>query len=232
MIRALRVKDRRFEYCEPSSPAELRRWSPETGQLPVIEIGGDRIVDSEAILDALDARFPEPPLLSRDPKVAREQRRLSTWVGETFRFYLIRWVGRGMGSQIGNEALDEEGNALGPLARMGLLTPEGRIDDQALGISMREPDPEFERRIQDLSSMLGERRYFHADALSRADLAVFASLLTLYRNRFVGGRALLDRHPRLIGYVERLAAETGGLELEPQASDLPAGSRPAAPPHG
>ena len=215
VIRALRWKGLPFEYHEPGSPEQLRRWSPETGQLPVMEIDGDRTTDSEAILDELDRRFPDPPLLSKDPKVAREQRRLAAWVGETFRFYLMRWITREMGVDASGDAHDPEGNALGPLARMGLLSESGRIRDEAFELGDEGLGPEFERRIADLEAMLGARDYFHADALSRADLSVFASLLGLYTNRFQGGRGLLARHPNLVRFVERVAERTGGMGMAP-----------------
>ena len=44
-----------FELVEPTSPADLRRWNPETGLLPVIEIDGERTHDSPVILDRLDS---------------------------------------------------------------------------------------------------------------------------------------------------------------------------------
>jgi glutathione S-transferase len=215
VIRALRFKGLPFEYYEPSDPIELRRWSPETGQLPVIEIDGERIGDSEAILDALETRFPDPRLVSRDPKTAREQRQLSHWVGETFRFYLMRWLARHLGPQANGASYDEEGNALGPLARMGLISEQDRIRDEAFDTSREGLGAEFERRIEDLVTLLGDRDYFYSDSLSRADLAVFASLLTLHSDRFAGGRALLARYPNLVRFVERIGAETGGLDMKP-----------------
>src|SRR5262249_20942523 len=83
--RGLRVKKLPFALVEPRSPEDYRRLSPETGLLPVLEVDGARIPDSAAILDYLDERFPDPPLLSPDPRAAREQRRLERWIDETFR---------------------------------------------------------------------------------------------------------------------------------------------------
>ena len=37
------------------------------GLIPTLEIDGNRLTQSLAIIDYLDARFPEPPLLPRDP---------------------------------------------------------------------------------------------------------------------------------------------------------------------
>src|SRR5262245_61135821 len=90
--RALRLKRLGFELVEPAGAEDYARLSPETGLLPVLEVAGVRIPDSAAILDFLDERFPEPRLVSDDPRAAREQRRLEKWIDETFAFYILRWI--------------------------------------------------------------------------------------------------------------------------------------------
>jgi glutathione S-transferase len=217
VIAALRLKGLDFETVEPRRPEDLRRWSPETGLLPVIEIDGERTPDSAAILDRLEALFPDPPLTSRDPKVAREQRRLEEWVSETFGFYMMRWLAQKLGRDPSSgPKRDEEGNAIGPLARLGLIGADGRISPEAMDTSDGGPGPEFERRIADLAAMLGDRRWFHADALSRADLAVYAALFGMYTERFPGGRQLIARHPALLAFCDRVhdAIERAGGRSE------------------
>ena len=68
--RALHLKKLDFQLREPESPEDYQRWSPRTGLLPVLEIDGERIPDSTEILFELDRRYPDPPLLSRDGKLA------------------------------------------------------------------------------------------------------------------------------------------------------------------
>jgi len=46
--------------------ADFRRLNPQ-GFVPMLEIGGERLTQSLAIFDYLDAQVPEPPLLPRDP---------------------------------------------------------------------------------------------------------------------------------------------------------------------
>ena len=96
--RAARWKQLAFELVEPKSPEDYRRFSPQTGLLPVLEVDGEKIPDSAAILDYLDERFPAPPLLSVDARVAREQRQLERWIDETFPYYILRWVQRRIGA--------------------------------------------------------------------------------------------------------------------------------------
>ncbi len=89
---ALGLKKLEYDWVEPESQDDFRRWSPKTGQLPVIEIDGEWIEDSSRILDALDERFPNPPLLSADPKVAKSQRRLEQWGEAAFMFYWMHYL--------------------------------------------------------------------------------------------------------------------------------------------
>jgi len=205
---ALALKGLDHELREPSSAEEIRRWSPETGLLPVIEIAGERVADSAAILDRLDALHPEPPLTSKDPKTARGQRRAEGWVAETFGYYMMRWVARKLGrADLGPER-DEHGHAVGPLARLGILDERGKLRAEAYDTSDGGPGPEFERRIADLAGMLGDRTWFHGETLSRADLSVYAALYGMYTERYPGGRALIARHPNLLAFCDRVREAT------------------------
>ena len=206
--RALRLKQLPFEIVEPEGPDDYARLSPETGLLPVLEIDGRRIPDSSAILDYLDERFPEPPLLSSDARVAREQRRLEDWIDETFAFYILRWVRSGAGPDA--PAPLPDGFPIGPLARLGLIGSDGRLRSEVFDAEGGGPGAEFERRLDDLEQLLGARPFFFAEQLSRADLSVYASLSVMYRELFPGARALLESRPRLFAHVERVLAATGG----------------------
>jgi glutathione S-transferase len=209
--RGLRVKGLRFELVEPASPEDYARLSPETGLLPVLDVDGVRIPDSSAILDFLDERFPDPPLLSPDPRVAREQRRLERWFDETFPYYILRWVRSTLGDSAPPPA---RGGAfpLGPMSRLGLIDSRGKLREDVFNASTGGPGPEFEHRLDDLEQFLGQRPFFYADRISRADLSVSASLSVMYRDIYAGARALLEVRPRLLAHVERVLSATGGAE--------------------
>ena len=209
--RGLRVKQLPFALVEPTSPEDYRRFSPETGLLPVLEVDGARIPDSAAILDYLDEHFPDPPLLSADARVAREQRRLERWFDETFPFYILRWVQRRVGASAVPKA-PNDGFPLGPLAQLGLIDADGKLSPEIFDTSDGGPGPEFVRRLDDLEHMLGSRPFFYADELSRADLSVSGSLSVMYRDVYPGARALLAARPPLLEHVERVLAATGGTE--------------------
>ena len=207
--RGLRWKKLAFELVTPQSPEDYRRFSPKTGLLPVLEVDGEKIPDSAAILDYLDEHFPEPPLLSSDARVAREQRQLERWFDETFPFYILRWVQRRVGATRLPLKAPGDGFPLAPMAQLGLIR-DGKLAPEVFDTSDGGPGPEFVRRLDDLAQMLGKRRFFYADELSRADLSVCGSLSVMYRDVYPGARALLAARKRLLEHVERVLEATGG----------------------
>jgi len=207
VTRALHWKRLRFTLEEPAHADDFRRWSPKNGLLPVIDVDGTRVQDSAAILDLLDERFPEPPLLSSDPKVAREQRRLEAWVGETFFYHLFRWV---RARVLGTADPPREGEGIGPLVRFGLIGPNGKVRPEVFDTSQGGPGPEFDGAVAELAKLLGRRPFFFADQLSRADLAAFGALSGLLHDRYPGGAALLRSHPTLWELCGRVDRSTAG----------------------
>jgi glutathione S-transferase len=207
VVRALRLKRLSFTLREPRDLEDFRRWSPRTGLLPVLDLDGERVADSVAILDLLDERFPEPPLTGADPKLAREQRSLETWVGEAFPFYHFRSLRARLGAAGTGEGAP---GALGPMARLGLIGSDGRIRPEFFDTSDGGPGAEFTRRLDDLAKLLGERPYFFGDRISRADLAVFGFLDGLVTDRHRGGSALVRARPNLWEHTERVDRATGG----------------------
>jgi glutathione S-transferase len=210
VARGLRLKRLGFELVQPVSPEDYARMSPETGLLPLLRVDQRRIPDSAAILDFLDERFPEPRLVSDDPRVAREQRGLERWIDETFAFYILRWVQ----SRLGPDAPPpvRGGFPFGSLVRLGLFEGSGRLRSDVFSERDGGPGPEFEHRLDDLNHLLGERQFFHADRISRADLSVCSALSVMYREVYQGARRLLEARPRLLAFVERVFAASGGPE--------------------
>jgi glutathione S-transferase len=187
------------EVVAPSGPEDFRRWNPETGMLPVMDFEGTRVPDSGGILDWLDAHLPEPPLVASDPWTARQQRRLETWIGETFYYYWVRWLrSRLLASGGAPEDAAHVGQIppRGEMARLGLV---GRVE--ALierGGGPRNLGPEFARRLDDLAGFLGDRPFFYADRPSRADLTAVAFLRSLQSGDVPDGPQLLATRPRLL----------------------------------
>jgi len=206
--RGLRLKGLAFRLVEPAGPEDYARLSPHTGLLPVLEHDGKRIPDSAAILDFLDERFPDPRLVSADPRVAREQRRLEKWIDETLAFYILRWVQTRIGPGVPPRV--RGGFPLGSLVDLGLFDTRGKLRSDVFNARSGGPGPEFEHRLEDLDQLLGQRPFFYADRISRADLSVCAALSLLHREVYEGARQLLELRPRLLAYVERVFDATGG----------------------
>ena len=208
---ALRMKKLAYQVVEPASNEDFRRWNPETGLLPVIDVDGARVADSAKILDYLDAQFPEPPLLARDPRTARAQRALEVWTGETFYYYWLRWL-RALFDLPELESVLTEGTSapIGDLARLGILS---RVREAAAerGVELAEFDKEFEHRLDDLVGFLGNRPFFYAERLSRADLTVAAFLRSVSSGHIPGGRRMIGQRPALQSLMERVEREVEGL---------------------
>lgn len=207
LVRALALKKLPFQLVEPQGPEDYRRWNPETGLLPVADVDGERVADSVRILDVLDERYPEPPLVSSDPRAAASQRRLEAWAGETFFFYWVSYLRDRMEAE---EAPAAAAPRQGPLARLGILRRVIERGPASAGGDGARWGEEFRRCLGDLAGFLGTRPFFYADRISRADLAVYAFLHSLTRNEIPGGHSLLADQPRLVGLMHRVEQETGG----------------------
>jgi glutathione S-transferase len=208
---ALRMKKLVYQVVEPAGAEDFKRWNPETGLLPVIDVDGTRIADSSKILDWLDAHYPEPPLLARDPRTARAQRALEQWTGETFYYYWLRWL-RAIFDLPEVAELPKTGASpmIGELARLGVLSRvREAIAERSGDVDLGHLDHEFERRLDDLIGFLGTRPFFHADRPSRADLTVVAFLRSLESGHIPGGPRMLAARPALRALMDRVDAEIG-----------------------
>ena len=177
--RAIRLKDLSLELVEPRRMSEFSAWSPQTRKMPVAEIEGERIYDSTFILRRLDEIAPEPALFSSEPAAAAAQRLLEDWADESL-YWLrmsILWSDPDRAADVILETMSIPA-LLRPLARMGVkrqMTAAARA--QGYGRLPREVlVRELGERCDDLNRLLGDRPFFHGDAISAADLAVCAQL--------------------------------------------------------
>ena len=197
---ALALKKLDYALVEPTDPGDYRRWSPQTGLLPVIDVDGVRVPDSSAILDHLEERFPAPPMLAADPKVASAQRRLERWSEATFMFYWRAYL-RDLVDR--SAAAGGQGAAGAEPRRRGLLR-RGPSRPAASGLGA-----EFASRLDDLVNFLGARPFFYADAVSRADLSVYSFLRNIPDAAGPGVAAELDARPALRSYLVRVEQQIG-----------------------
>src|SRR5512140_3249241 len=85
--RALRYKGLAFDTVEYNGlRARDAAKLSAPGTLPVLELDGERIVDSPAIAARLDEKFPEPPLYPKEPEALATARFWEDWAGQSLYF--------------------------------------------------------------------------------------------------------------------------------------------------
>lgn len=199
--RGLALKGLEYELREPSGPEDYARWSPVTKQLPVMTVDDERVDDSTNILLRLDEIQPHPPLLSPDPTVAAQQRNLEDWADESFLWYFQQWLRL---SSRQEQAASEHGSP--PLRRLLAWLRAGGTWERPQTAILRGVDD----RMTDLVNLLGSRRFFYADQVSIADLAVYGMLKTLSLDAIPGSASLLARRAILVEFMGRVEEETDG----------------------
>ncbi len=208
MRRALLLKGIDFRLREPDGPGDYKRWSPDTGLLPVLEIDGQRTADSTDILFRLDALYPEPPLLAAEPKIADMQRQLEDWADESFLWYFVAFSRR-----------RENANASESASGGRQKTRLPRFLRSALawlrsGGTWERPETALMRglgdRLDDLVKFLGGRSFFYSDRISVADLGAYGMLHTMRLDSIAGSAKMLDERPTLVEFMRRIERQTGG----------------------
>ncbi len=211
--RALLYKHLEFDFQEPTTAEDYQRWNPKSGMLPVLHVGDEVIEDSTRILFALDARYPDPPLLAPDPTVASQQRQLEDWADESFLWYWMKYrrlIGEDLVLPLKGDKLDqprEEELKSGPLRRFGAWLRAGGTWERPITGLQRE----LGLRMDDLVNFLGARPFFYSDRLSIADLGVYAMLFTMRRDAIPGSARLLAERPTLVAFMARVEDATGGV---------------------
>jgi glutathione S-transferase len=197
--RALVFKRLPFELYLSTGPEDVKRWSPETGLLPVMRVDGELVSDSTNILLRVDELCPEPPLLSSDPVVAAQQRSLEDWADESFLWYWQEWYRL------------EAGTPAPPRSTWSRLRRRlGAGPDDPRRRGQAELARGLGDRLDDLVKFLSANRFFYGDSLSLADITVHAMLLTLQRDAIPGAAVRLAARPSLVEFMRRVEAQTGG----------------------
>ena len=213
--RALIYKGVEFELREPQTLEDYKRWSPKTGMLPVLDIRGESVPDSTDILLRLDQLYPEPPLLSADPKVAQQQRQLEDWADISFLWYYMKYLHMTSPTTPVPVALDgeladaaEERTAQRPPVWRWIgawIRAGGTWERPVTGLLRGLGD-----RVDDLVNFLGARPFFYANRLSMADLAVYSMLNTMRGDVVPRSAVALAQRPTLVAFMTRVEAVTGG----------------------
>ena len=213
VVRALQIKDVPFELVPLKSPADFRRWNPQTGKMPVLEIDGERFIDSTFIVRVIDERAPAPPLFSSDPDTASRQRFIEDWADESLYWYVLalRWVDENAAATLEQVAASLPVPALLRTVLKPILRRQIRSIAVAQGMVRLPPHmilEELDRRFGELEVMLGNAPFFFSERPGAADVAIFGQLSTLRSGPTPQGTTLLDRHPRLYDHYRRVEDAT------------------------
>jgi glutathione S-transferase len=210
--RILHWKRQPYEVREiPVGQASFRvkRIHP-AGKLPCLEESGRIVADSTDIAYYLEQRFPEPPLIPSDPKLRALTHLLEDWADESLYFYEMR-----MRFTFPHNArrwtpvlMAQDPPWLRRAA--GLFLPRffrSVLDRQGLG---RKPDHavvhEASRHVAALAGWLADREWLVGDALTLADIAVFAQLFCI-RGAEEGAK-LVEAQATLAAWMERVDRAT------------------------
>jgi len=214
VVRALHLKGIGYQLVEPQSPWDFKRWNPQTGKMPVLEIAGAREYDSTFILRRLDALVPTPPLYAEsDPHAAAHQRFVEDWSDESLYWYgmALRWT------DANAAATAQQVAATLPVPSL-VLPLVGRVLRWQIGSQARAQGlvrlpldrllDELGRRMDELLVWLGGGPFLFADRPGAADLAVMAQLRMLQSGPTPQGAELIALRPRLAAYAARVDAAT------------------------
>lgn len=213
VVRALALKRVPYALVDVRGPGDFRRWNPQTGKMPVLDVDGDRTYDSTFILRKLDALVPEPALFAADPAIAARQRFLEDWSDES-----LYWYGMGLRWSDANAAATVA-QVVGSVPVPSFLRPligvlfRRRVSAQARAQGLaRLPLAmlvgELGARLDELLVWLGDRPFLFAERPSGADLAIFGQLSMLQSGPTPQAAAAIAARPALGAYYARVDAAT------------------------
>jgi glutathione S-transferase len=213
VVRALHLKRVPYTLVPPASPFDFKRWSPQTGKMPVLDVDGERTVDSTCILQRLDALVPMPSLFADDPHVAARQRFVEDWSDEALYFYgmALRWHDVNAAATAA-QILGTLPALVRPIA--GLILPRRiRADVWAQGL-LRMPlehiVSELGRRYDEVLEFLDDRPFLFAEQVSAADLAIFGQASMQRSGPTPQAAEQIGTRPALLAYLARVDAATVG----------------------
>jgi glutathione S-transferase len=177
---ALQIKGVEHERRAPPPglhiPLALWLTRGRSGTLPILEIDGQRLADSTAIIAALEERIPDPPLYPAEPRERERALELEDFFDRTLGPAIRRLVWhelRGDPERLGAVAALAapalSGSSVVPYARL-LATGAGLRYGAAGKRAARRAKSTVLAVLDRLEAELGERKYLVGDRFSVADL--------------------------------------------------------------
>jgi glutathione S-transferase len=210
--RVLHWKKQPYEIREiPLAQAftAVKKVNP-AGKLPCLEHDGRFIADSTDIAYYLEERFPDPPLVPRDPKLRGLCHMLEDWADESLYFYEMRLrftLAHNARRHIPSLTAHDPAwmKTLAPFVLPRMM--RGVLGRQGLGRkSVAAIVHDLERHADAISGWLGDGEWLVGDSISLADLSVFAELACI-RDTDEGGK-VIDARPAVVAWMGRVDRAT------------------------
>lgn len=188
----------------------------------VVSPEGEVLQDSTPILDALDARFPEPPLQPTDPTLAFLSALLEEYGDEWGNkpMFHYRWTypadRDSAAERIAQATFPEAAGAqLADAARTIAERMVPRLELVGSSPGTRPAiEASFERQVTLLEAHLAARPYLFGARPALADFGLFAQLYECATDPTPGAR-LRARAPRILAWIERMLAPRAEGDFEP-----------------
>ena len=188
----------------------VRKVNP-AGKLPCLEHDGRFVADSTDIAYYLEDRFPDPPLVPRDPKLRALCHVFEDWADESLYFYEMRLrftvdhnTRRNLPLLVAHDPpwMKAAARLVVPRMMRGILRKQG-LGRKSLDQIVRD----VERHADALAAWLGDGDWLVGDALSLADISVFAELACI-RGSDEGAKIVAAR-PAVERWMARVDRATG-----------------------
>ena len=188
----------------------MRKVNP-AGKLPCLEHDGRFVADSTDIAYYLEDRFPDPPLVPRDPKLRALCHVFEDWADESLYFYEMRLrftvdhnTRRNLPLLVAHDPpwMKAAARLVVPRMMRGILRKQG-LGRKSLDQIVRD----VERHADALSAWLGDGDWLVGDALSLADISVFAELACIRGSE--EGAKIVAARPAVERWMARVDRATG-----------------------
>jgi len=210
--RVLHWKKQPYEVHEVSlwqALTQVRRLNP-VGKLPCLEHDGRFLADSSDIALYLEERFPTPPLLPEDPAQRALCHVFEDWADESLYFYEMRLrfgikenARRWLPALAAHDAAPFRALARRILPRIFAA----QLRHQGIGRkSTAAVLADLDRHVAAVASLLDRGDFLVGDALTLADISVFAQLFCIRSAN--EGAAAIEKAPGVVRWMGRVDEAT------------------------
>lgn len=213
--RALRWKGQPFEVVEVplAQAASIRKINP-AGKLPTLEHDGEFIADSTDIARHLEERFPDPPLYPSDPRQRALCHVLEDWADESLYFYemRLRFTFPHNAERFVPQLVAHDGALVRSLAPH-VIPRMMRSLTRRQGVGRKSEArvvADVQHHLDAVDGLLQRSEWLVGEALSIADLSVFAELFCIRATD--EGAKLVEGRPAVAAWMQRVDAATAPAE--------------------